>query len=107
MLLGSLPADFDDIDRQLQSLAIRLERFYVNPGKDRQKEELLLPHLDNLAKLMAKRQELSEEGWAAVLHFRQLVNDYRLTLFSPEIKARQTVSAKKLEEGYRLALAKC
>ena len=107
IILGTLPADFDDIDRQLQSLAIRLERFYTNPGKDRQKEEQLLPYLHNLEKLMAKRGELSEEGLAAVFRFREMVNDYRISLFSPEIKTRQPVSTKKLNEQFHSTLAKC
>ncbi len=107
VIRGTLPADFGEIDRQLQSLSIRLERFYTNPGKDRQKEEQLLPYLTNLEKLMAKRGELSEEGLAAVYRFREMVNDYRISLFSPEIKTRQPVSTKKLNEEWQSTLTKC
>jgi ATP-dependent helicase HrpA len=107
MLSGRLPADFAEIDRQLQSLAIRLERFYANPDKDRQKEEQLKPHLVKLAELMAKRDDLLEEGLEAVLFYRDMVNDYRIALFSPEIKTRRSVSVQKLDQQWRATLAKC
>ena len=104
---GTMPADFVDIDRQLQSLAIRLERFYANPSKDRQKEEQLGPHLANLAQFMARREELSEEGFDEVFLYREMINDFRIALFSPEIKTRKAVSLKKLNQQYQSTLAKC
>lgn len=107
MLSGRLPANFAEIDRQLQSLAIRLERFYADPDKDRRKEEQLLPHLDNLAKLMAKRDVLSADGLEAVLLYRDMVNDYKIALFSPEIKTHRSISLQKLDQQWRATLAKC
>ncbi|KJS01143.1 MAG: ATP-dependent helicase HrpA [Desulfobulbaceae bacterium BRH_c16a] len=107
MFSGTLPVDFGDIDRQLQSLALRLERFYANPGKDRHKEEQLIPHLDNLETLMAKKEEFSKEGLEAALLYREMINDYKIALFSPEIKTPRTVSVQKLHQQWRSTLLKC
>lgn len=107
MFQGTLPVHFADIDRQLQSLAIRLERFYANPDKDRQKEEQLIPHLANLEELMAKREGLSEEGLEAVFLYREMINDFRIALFSPEIKTRRTISLDKLNQQWRSTQLKC
>jgi ATP-dependent helicase HrpA len=107
-LFGNIaPVNFHNIDRQLQSLLIRLDRFHANPGKDGQKSAQLKPYLDNLHQLMEKREQLSEEALEQVLRFRDLVNEYRISLFSPEIKTREPISPKKLDKQWRVTLTKC
>ena len=101
------PIDFQNIDRQLQSLIVRIERFHANPGKDGQKTAQLLPYLENLHQIMAKRGKLSGEALEQVFRFRDLVNEYRIALFSPEIKTSEPVSPKKLDQQWRLTLTKC
>ena len=101
------PINFQNIDRQLQSLIIRLERFHANPGKDSQKTAQLQPYLKNLHQLMAKKENLSGEVLEQVLRFRDLVNEYRISLFSPEIKTSEPVSPKKLDQQWKLTLTKC
>jgi ATP-dependent helicase HrpA len=107
LLTDLAPVDFQNIDRQLQSLIIRLERFHASPGKDDQKSAQLSPYLQNLHQLMEKRTELSGEALEQVLRFQQLVNEFRISVFSPEIKTREPVSSKKLDQQWRLTLAKC
>ncbi|MGB3225937.1 MAG: DUF3418 domain-containing protein, partial [Desulforhopalus sp.] len=92
---------------QLQSLIIRLERFHASPGKDDQKSTQLNPYLHNLHQLMERKEELSGEAFEQVLRFQYLVNEFRISVFSPEIKTREPVSPKKLEQQWRLTLAKC
>ncbi len=89
------PLDLQNIDRQLQGLLVRLERFHANPGKDNQKSAQLSPYLENLYQLMEKREELSGEALERVLRFRDLVNEYRISLFSPEIKTREPSFTQK------------
>lgn len=101
------PVDFQNIDRQVQSLIVRLERFHANPAKDDQKSSNLLPYLQKLHHVMAKREELSGEALEEVLRFRDLVNEYRISVFSPEIKTREPISPKKLNLQWSLTLAKC
>ena len=99
--------DLQDIDRQLQGLIIRLERFYANPSKDDQKSAQLLPYLQKLQSLMKKKEILSGEALEQVLYFRYLINEFRISLFSPEIKTREPVSPKKLDEQWNVILTKC
>jgi ATP-dependent helicase HrpA len=56
---------------------------------------------------MEKKTVVSEEALEQVLRFRELVNEYRISLFSPEIKTREPISPKKLDQQWRLTLAKC
>ncbi len=107
LLLQPEPLDLQNIDRQLQCLIIRLERFNANPGKDDQKSAQLRPYLQNLHKLLEKKVGLSEEALEQLFDFQQLVNEYRISLFSPEIKTREPVSPKKLDQQWRLTQAKC
>ncbi len=98
---------FSDLDRQLQCLLIRIERFYVNPSKDSSKAAPLLKHLNNLAQLAAQKEEMSKEALDLAAIYSEMVNEYRIALFSPEIKTRQPVSEKKLEEHWRAVWTLC
>lgn len=107
LAIDTNPADFSQIDRQLQCFMVRLERFQANPGKDSQKSAQLLPYQNRLQELMAKKDRLSEEALEQLFRFADLVDEYRISLFSPEIKTREPVSAQKLDQQWRLTLAKC
>ncbi len=107
LLLEPAPVDFQNIERQLQCLKIRLERFHANPGKDDQKSAQLRPYLRNLHQLIEKKMDLSEEALDQIVQFQNLVNEYRISLFSPELKTREPVSPKKLDQQLRLTQAKC
>jgi ATP-dependent helicase HrpA len=104
LLMHDCPS-FVDLDRQLQCLLIRLERYYANPTKDTQKAAPLAQHLDNLAQLIERRSELSTEALEHAAMYRAMVNEYRIALFAPEIKTRLSVSEKKLKEQWRSILA--
>jgi ATP-dependent helicase HrpA len=101
------PVSFSDLDRQLQSLLIRIERFQANPAKDSLKAAPLAKHLRNLAHLAAKSEDLSKEALEYANTYKMMVNEYRIALFSPEIKTRLPISEKKLEEQWRLTLTRC
>lgn len=107
LILQQFGVSFPDLDRQLQSLAIRIERYYANPGKDSQKAAPLARHLHNLAQIAAQREGLPEEARHQVDIYKMMVNEFRISLFSPEIKTRIQVSEKKLEEQWRSTLAHC
>ncbi len=98
---------FPDLDRQLQCLLIRIERFYANPAKDSQKAAPLSKHLCNLNQIAAQRDGLSKEAFELAAIYKMMVNEYRIALFSPEIKTRISISEKKLEDQWRATLARC
>ncbi|MFH0781065.1 MAG: ATP-dependent RNA helicase HrpA [Pseudomonadota bacterium] len=107
LLLQHQGASLPDLDRQLQCLLIRVERFYANPGKDNLKAAALEKHLRNLAQLAAQKEDLSREALQLADMYKMMVNEYRIALFSPELKTRQPVSEKKLEEQWRSTLTRC
>jgi len=96
---SSLP--FTDIDRQLQGLRIRLDRFHADPGKDRKKSLQISGHLENLKKLANPPANHSEEMRGLIVRYRQLINEFRISLFAPEIKTAEPVSPAKLNELWR------
>ena len=107
LMLQRHGVSFPDLDRQLQCLLIRIERFYANPAKDSQKAAPLSKHLRNLTQLATQREELSKEALGLAAIYKMMVNEYRIALFSPEIKTRIPISEKKLEEQWRATLARC
>mgnify|MGYP001278417683 CR=1 FL=1 len=117
MLAAELPADFlrtmdspqfDDCDRYLRSLAMRLERLHANPAKDTAKAAQIQPHLDNLKELAQRLPApLPEELRPLVETYRTMIEEFRISLFSPEIKTKMVVSAKKLEQQWQAIRQLC
>ncbi|MBW1637238.1 MAG: ATP-dependent RNA helicase HrpA [Deltaproteobacteria bacterium] len=92
--------------RQLHSLAIRVERYSINPGKDAGKEEKLSPHLNNL-KSLEKMGDLPDDVLVPLEKYRQMLAEYRISVFSPEIRTSFPVSAKKLQQQWQAVMEKC
>lgn len=99
--------DLINLERQLQCLHIRLDRFQGNPPKDSQKAKQLQPYLQKLYEIKRKEGKLSESALEQLDLFEALVNEYRISLFSPELKTRQPVSPKKLDQQWSATLTKC
>ncbi|MFT5699292.1 MAG: ATP-dependent helicase HrpA [Desulforhopalus sp.] len=95
------------IERQLQGMKVRLERFYVDPRKDQQKELQLTPYTNQLKEIESRKAELSPEAGESVLLFKEMINEYRLVLFSPEIRGGISVSPKKLGNQWKLIRSLC
>jgi len=106
-LINGEDADIEKLCRRLQSLAIRLERFSVNPGKDELKEKQLFPHLENLKKMKKKEEELPVDAMEQYEKYRQMIAEFRIKIFSPEIKTCMPVSSKRLLQQWQTVLEKC
>lgn len=106
-IFSEKPLLFADIELHLQGLAIRMERFYANPGKDKQKTKQLEPHQNRLKELQQRVDRLSPDALVELDLFEAMVNDYKLALFAPETRGRRAVSQKKLEKQWQVALMKC
>jgi ATP-dependent helicase HrpA len=111
-----LPANFlelfdikrlSDCDRYLRGLSIRVERAHVDYSKEESKKERLAPHLHNYE--MFKREEtgLNKECLNLLREFETLINEFRISLFSPEIGTKISVSEKKLAQHWRKMNAIC
>lgn len=107
ILFNGMDSDIEKLTRRLQSLAIRVDRYSIHPGKDAQKEKQLSPHLENLRKLSKKEEELPEDAFELYEDYRQMIAEFRILIFSPEIKTSFPVSSKKLLQHWQVLLIKC
>lgn len=106
-----VPADFPEhcsrfeiqqLPRYLKALEIRAERAYTAPEKDRTKEAQYAPYKEYYRELRETvGQSPSEQGAYFVEEFRWLLEEFKISLFAPEVKTRVRVSGKRLEEKYR------
>ncbi|MGK5090513.1 ATP-dependent RNA helicase HrpA [Deltaproteobacteria bacterium TL4] len=81
--------------RYLKAIEIRVERLVFNPEKDLEKFQQLKLWLERYQKL--KQQQLTLEGRQHLNTFRWMLEEFRLSLFAPELKTAGPISAKRLE----------
>ncbi|MFZ5763106.1 MAG: ATP-dependent RNA helicase HrpA [Thermodesulfobacteriota bacterium] len=93
-------AQLASLPRYLKALRLRLERAQVDRAKDEAKARQLAPFEERLARLgdeaamsSAKRERLAE--------YREMVEEFKVSLFAQELKTAYPVSAKRLEEKWR------
>ncbi len=88
------------IPRRLRAVAIRIDRLLASPAKDRQKAAQLRPHLERLASC---RQEagMPEAKRRLVGEYREMIEEFRISLFAQEVKTAFPVSAKRLDALWR------
>ena len=106
-----LPADFlaivnrealTRLPRYLKALRIRVERAHVAPGRDLEKAQQVAPFdaqvqelMTGLAKIQIPAQQAEAKGQIA--QFSQMVDEFKVSVFAPELKTAMPVSAKRLE----------
>jgi ATP-dependent helicase HrpA len=90
--LASLP-------RYLRAIQIRLERLPNGPQKDQSKAEQVVPFWKDW---LEKRNELRARGVPEedIESFRWLVEEQRVSVFAPELRAAVPVSAQRLTEQW-------
>ncbi|WP_170161503.1 ATP-dependent RNA helicase HrpA [Desulfosoma caldarium] len=109
-LIELVPADFlrryrsavmRELPRYLRGLALRAERAFVAPEKDRQKWAEVAPFV---ARYQSAHQNLAPEAPAQVREFldamRWMIEEYKLSVFAPEVKRPYVVSAERLEKKW-------
>ena len=87
-----------DIPRHLRAIMIRAERGMAHIEKDKVKAGKLSPFDDKREEMLKETYSSSEEKKRAVEEYTWMVEEYRISVFAPEIKARGSVSPKKLKE---------
>ncbi len=111
-----LPADFlrtfspDDLDssrRYLKSLAIRSERAYHNPQKDLQKRKTIAPYQKKIEHGLKSTREMNGECRNRLAALKMMLDEFRVSLFSPEIKTIMPVSEKKLNQAWKDFKTRC
>ena len=106
-LTDTKPLNTIEVERQLRGMIVRLERFYVDPRKDQQKELQLTQYMNQLKEIENLKTDISEEANEEFILFKEMVNEYRLVLFSPEIRGGRSVSPKKLNSQWKRVQALC
>ncbi len=85
------------LPRYLNALRMRAERGKNYPEKDRNKEAQVAPFVEAFKKLRDKLgKDGAQEKREALEELRWLIEEFKVSLFAPELKAAQPVSAKKL-----------
>ena len=98
---------FENIERYMQSLIIRIERAHADMEKDRKKAHRLAPHEHNLALLRKRQHELSDDCKARMDEYQMLLQEMRVSLFSPELKTAIPVSEKKMKLAWQEISRQC
>jgi len=109
-LIELVPSDFprhykrfeiQQLPRYLKALQIRADRVYAAPEKDRVKEGQFAPYKKYFEELRAEvQQRPTEEGDRFLREFRWLLEEYKVSLFAPEVKTMVRISGKRIEEKY-------
>jgi ATP-dependent helicase HrpA len=85
------------IPRYLEALRLRIERGAYNPAKDRSKAEQVSPFVKALQSLKDKiPADSSLEKRSEVEEFHWMVEEFKVSLFAPEVKTAYPISAKRL-----------
>ena len=104
LLLGPLAMDYMDKSglacslRALDAIARRLERVESNPGKDLRKLADVAPLAARLLALCKQSGELT----AALRAVQLMLEDYRISVFAPELGVASHVAASHIEAALRV-----
>jgi ATP-dependent helicase HrpA len=103
-----VPSDFLEIyslnrlahlPRYLNALQVRAERGKIDPEKDRKKAEQVGPFLEALQRLEKEiSAETSRERKPAIDEFRWMIEEFKVSLFAPELRTAFPISAKRLNQ---------
>jgi ATP-dependent helicase HrpA len=87
--------------RDMKALIIRIERAYVDPAKDTLKADQLKPHPQNLLGLRKRVKDLSSECLQEMKKYEEMIDQFRITLFAPEIQGGNQMSSKKIDQQWQ------
>ncbi|MEN6440265.1 MAG: ATP-dependent RNA helicase HrpA [Syntrophobacter sp.] len=87
------------LTRFLKALRIRAERAYVSPEKDYSKEQQIAPILARFREVESVTlARPAEEAGAFQEEVSRMIEEFKISLFAPEIKTLFPISAKRIEK---------
>ncbi|MCE5332981.1 MAG: ATP-dependent RNA helicase HrpA [Desulfobacteraceae bacterium] len=103
MFLAGRPAlELRFMPRILRAFRLRAERAYVSPEKDKTKELQVVPFESKLGKIEKLILAVpTEEGLAYLERLRAMIEEFKISLFAPEIKTLFPISAQRIEKVLR------
>ena len=87
----------------LRGLLLRCNRLKQNPAKDALKLQELIPFREDFLRELNKYPTVKEVPYS-LLDFGWILEDFRLSLLTPEVKPRQKVSIKRLLKAWHLVV---
>ena len=107
------PAEASNRKRYLQALAKRVERAEHGPLKDTEKAKRVLPFAEQLRQLERNEAEQKAGGGnagpcqEAVTQYRRMVEEFRISVFAPEIGTALPISEKRLKQQWQQVVESC
>ena len=84
--------------RYLKAMKVRADRWKQSPTKDAERMQQLAPYVAALAKLTKAQGDSAEPHAAeALIRYRWLLEEFRVSLFAQELGTAEPVSAVKLD----------
>lgn len=87
--------------RYIKAIQLRLEKAPLNVLKDRQFTMELEKLQSKLGSLPSESSEWSQKQQQNVVHYRFLLQEYRVSLFAQQLKTALPVSLKRIEEYWK------
>ncbi len=85
------------LPRYLEALRMRLERGKVDPEKDRKKAEQMRPFVEALERIEeGLDSDTPKEKRNAIDQYRWMVEEFKVSLFAPELRTAFPISPKRL-----------
>jgi len=107
-MVSLVPHDFPErytagrlahVPRYLRALEIRAERGSHNPDKDRLKEDQAREYITALKKMIeGLSRHASAEKKEMIEKFRWMIEEFKISLFAPEVGTSFPISAKRLDK---------
>ena len=99
--------DLSNSPRFLDALMIRIERAYASHHKDMNKAKQLTPYLHKIASLPEDLSSFPDECTKEIARYKTLVQEFRVTIFAPELPKNGQVSAKTLKKQWQQIQSVC
>jgi ATP-dependent helicase HrpA len=107
------PSQAGEYKRWLRALAKRIERADHSPHKDADKAKRVQPFADQLQQLERNKAEQKTNGSStapcqeAVAQYRRMVEEFRISVFAPEVGTAMPVSEKRLKQQWQVVEESC
>ena len=97
------PERLKHYDRYLRGVRVRIDRARSNPSGDRAKESRVSPYWERYREaILGKGPKIANRD--ALAEYRWMVEEFRVSVFAPEVRAAIPVSEKRLDAKWAEAL---
>jgi ATP-dependent helicase HrpA len=98
--------DLEHTERYLRALAIRMDRAEHSPAKDSRKAALIQPAVNRLRQF-EDTENHSAECCSSLAEYRHMIEEFRVSVFAPELGTVIPVSEKRLRQKWQEVESAC